>query len=161
MSLLDIEIIDFKKYRDNRGYFLNLASIEEASLLDVDKRIIEIKTSFSYAKTFRGLHLQAPPYSQGKLVTVIKGSIIDVIYNPYIKKVIEIPLDENSNKTIYIPPGYAHGFYAREDSLVIYGITENTYHPETEISFSINKIEVEKFNKNEILYISEKDKEGI
>ncbi len=112
-----------KSYKDNRGYFSEL--VRENVL---NKKFTFQVMSYSKKNVVRGLHLQLKK-SQGKFVSVLKGKIFDVAvdirknsktYMKYFKCI----LSDKNNKSIYIPPGFAHGFYSFEkENIVIYGCT--------------------------------------
>jgi dTDP-4-dehydrorhamnose 3,5-epimerase len=125
-------------FSDERGYFLE--SFNESSLKEVIGEVdfVQDNESLSVKNVLRGLHFQKPPHAQGKLVRVIKGSVLDVVvdlrknsktYGQH-KKII---LSEKEKNQFYIPPGFAHGFCALEDNTIFsYKCTEY-YHPEAEI----------------------------
>ena len=119
-------LIIFKKkyFNDNRGYFLELYK----------KKIIKKNfpfTCISYSKknVIRGLHIQLKN-SQGKLLTVIKGKIFDVVLDLRLNsktfgKIYKIVLSERNSKSLYIPPGFAHGFCGLDkENYIIYSCTE-------------------------------------
>lgn len=97
--------------------------------------IAQLNYSFSYAGTLRGLH--KTPY--GKLVTCVKGKVFDVCLdlrpdsNSY-KNYTYTDLDQDSLNQIYIPPNCGHGFYAYEDSILIYAQSE-LYDPNKDECF--------------------------
>lgn len=92
----------------------------------------------------RGLHYQLPPKEQGKIVAVIKGRILDVAVDirkssESFGKYVYAELSENNHYMLWIPPGFAHGFQALEESTIVYFITYNEYSPLHErcINYSI------------------------
>ena len=84
------------------------------------------KIIFLYLKgVIRGLHFQREPFSQGKLVYVLNGSIFDYVINVNkksvnFKKSFFFELSSDIFEMIYIPPGYAHGFQALEDNTIVF-----------------------------------------
>ena len=124
-------------YGDERGYFLE--SFNEKSFNEAigGIKFVQDNESMSMKNVLRGLHFQKPPHAQGKLVRVIKGSVLDVVvdlrknsktYGQH-KKIILSELEKNQ---FYIPPGFAHGFCSLEDETIFsYKCTEY-YHPEVE-----------------------------
>ena len=116
-------IIKPRIFSDERGYFYESfnKAIFEKNGLDID--FIQDNQSLSHRGVLRGLHFQAPPFQQGKLVRVIQGSVLDVAvdirthsasYGKY-----ESVLLSGENKTqFWIPPGFAHGFVTLEDNTI-------------------------------------------
>ena len=119
-NLIIIENIFFK---DKRGYFKELMKEN-----NIKKKFPFTVMSFSRKNVIRGLHLQTRK-SQGKFISVIKGKIFDIAVDlrknsktsgKYYKSI----LSEDNNKSIYIPPGFAHGFCAIEkENYIIYSCT--------------------------------------
>ena len=93
--------------------------------------------SISNKNVLRGLHFQNPPFEQGKLLRVPKGSIMDIAVDirkdsPYYGKYFSIILSDKNNLTLWIPPGFAHGFLTLEDNTIfIYKCTQ-VYNKESE-----------------------------
>lgn len=111
------------------------------------------------------MHFQIKPYEQAKLVTVLRGSIYDIIVDlnkkskTYKKKKI-IKLDSKKFNSVFVPRGYAHGFISLEnDTLVKYNI-DNIYNPKSERCLSYREINFDKIFSKKNLIISKKDIEG-
>ncbi len=99
--------------------------------------------SSSKKGVLRGLHFQAPPYDQGKLVQVLKGSVLDVAVDirknsPSYGQYYSIELNERNRLQFYIPPGFAHGFLSLEDDTIFHYKCTNPYHKESEGSILWN-----------------------
>tara|TARA_B100001063_G_C16754118_1_gene552070 strand:- start:33 stop:557 length:525 start_codon:yes stop_codon:yes gene_type:complete len=130
-------IIKNKSFADKRGYFKEI--IRENI---INKKFPFLVMSFSKKKVIRGLHIQTKE-SQGKFVSVLKGKIFDVAidlrknsktYGKYFSCV----LSEKDNKSIFIPPGFAHGFQAMaKENYVIYSCTKYR-NKKSEISINPN-----------------------
>ena len=120
-------------HKDNRGYFKELL-VEK----NIKKKFPFLVMSFSKKNVIRGLHLQTN-HSQGKFVTVIKGKIFDVAVDLRKKsktfgKYFNSILSEKNSKSIYIPPGFAHGFQGLgKENYIIYSCT-NYRNAKSEIS---------------------------
>lgn len=153
------KIFFYKKIKDKRGYF---SEIYLQKILK--KTFVQDNLVFNKKKnTFRGLHYQQKPYEQGKLITVIRGSIIDYIcevkknINQYILK--KYQLTEYDNKCLWVPSNYAHGYLTCEDNtIVLYKVTK-LYNPEYEKKINIFREEIHpplNFKKKKII-ISKKD----
>jgi dTDP-4-dehydrorhamnose 3,5-epimerase len=128
--------IEPKIFNDERGYFLEKYKKSEFYNNGIKYDFIQDNLSFSTRNVLRGLHFQNKPYAQGKLVSVIKGKILDVAVNidqnsKYFKKYVMRELSSEKNNMLFIPPEYAHGFYAFEDSIVYYKTT-NEYNKDYE-----------------------------
>ena len=120
----DLFLVQQNRFLDNRGYFKEL--IQEYKL---NLKFPFVVMSFSKKNVIRGLHIQTKN-SQGKLLSVIKGKIFDVAldlrknsktYGKYFSCI----LSEKNSKSIYIPPGFAHGFCGLDkENYVIYSCTK-------------------------------------
>ena len=117
-------LVKNKKFNDSRGYFRELI-IEKNIKVKFPFQVM----SFSKKNVIRGLHIQTKN-PQGKFVTVIKGTIFDVTvdlrkksktYGKYFSKI----LSAKNSLSIYIPPGFAHGFCALDkENFVVYSCTQ-------------------------------------
>ena len=120
-NLILINNISFK---DNRGYFKEL--LKEKYL---NRKFPFLVMSFSKKNVIRGLHLQTKN-SQGKFISVIKGKIFDVVVDLRKKsktfgKSFSVILSEKNAKSIFIPPGFAHGFCTLSDeNYIVYSCTK-------------------------------------
>ena len=136
-------LIKPKVFSDRRGYFFESWSklIFEKEGLNLD--FVQDNQSLSKKGVLRGLHFQNPPFAQGKLVSVISGSVLDVVvdirkdsatYGQY----FSVTLGQESKTFFWIPPGFAHGFVALEDNTILcYKCTE-FYNKESEDSLFWN-----------------------
>jgi dTDP-4-dehydrorhamnose 3,5-epimerase len=91
----------------------------------------------------RGLHFQAPPFAQGKLVRVIKGSALDIAVDirngsPTYGKSVSILLNAENRKQLWIPEGFAHGFVSLEEGTIFQYKCTNYYHQPSERSILWN-----------------------
>ncbi len=124
-------------FSDERGYFLESFNENDFNQFVFEIKFVQDNESRSMKNVLRGLHFQKPPHAQGKLVRVIKGSVLDVVvdlrknsktYGQH-KKIV---LSEKEKNQFYIPAGFAHGFCSLEDETIFsYKCTEY-YHPEAE-----------------------------
>ncbi len=119
----DLLIFQNKAYKDKRGYFKEIQREN-----NIKKKFPFIVMSFSKKNVIRGLHIQNKN-SQGKFISVLKGKIFDVAVDlrknskTYGKCHSSI-LSENNSKSIYLPPGFAHGFCALDkENYIIYSCT--------------------------------------
>jgi dTDP-4-dehydrorhamnose 3,5-epimerase len=114
-------VIEPKVFKDHRGYFYesyNATAFKEAG---IDAVFVQDNQSLSQKGILRGLHFQAPPHAQGKLVRVIKGAVLDVVVDirkasPTYGRHYSIELTEDNFKMFWIPEGFAHGFLTLENN---------------------------------------------
>jgi dTDP-4-dehydrorhamnose 3,5-epimerase len=159
----DVLICIPKVFEDSRGY------LSESFRKDLFEEAVSRKINFcqditskSAKGVFRGLHFQTPPYAQSKLVRVIKGKVIDIAvdlrkYSPTYKKHISVELSEYNHKQLFIPRGFAHGFFSIEESIFTYKV-DNFYNEKHDTGISVFDpalgIDLSILNK---IQVSEKD----
>ena len=129
--------------RDDRGYLFE--AFNHLKFLDggLDIRFLQDNESKSAKSVVRGLHLQVPPYEQGKLVRVVKGSALDVAVDirkssPTYGKWVSVMLSGENKQMFWIPPGFAHGFVALENETIFFYKCTNIYNKESERSIIWN-----------------------
>ncbi|MGB0933658.1 MAG: dTDP-4-dehydrorhamnose 3,5-epimerase [Lishizhenia sp.] len=131
-------IIEPSVFEDERGYFFesfNVNNFKKTTGLEVN--FVQDNESKSQQGVLRGLHFQKPPFAQGKLVRVIKGSVLDVAVDlrknsATYGKFQSIVLSEANKKQFYIPPGFAHGFLTLENETIFSYKCTNNYEPASE-----------------------------
>lgn len=142
-----ILLIEPRVFSDSRGTFFesfNERTLKEAGLAF---DFVQDNQSISKKGVIRGLHFQRQPYEQGKLVRVIKGSVIDVVLDlrkdsPTFGRHYDIELNDRNNLMLWIPPGFAHGFSVlEEDTVFLYKVT-NYYHSASESGIIYNDIDL-------------------
>jgi dTDP-4-dehydrorhamnose 3,5-epimerase len=155
-----------KVFGDERGYFLETFSQYKYEKILEELNFVQDNLSMSDKGVLRGLHFQNPPFDQGKLVQVIKGSAFDISVDirknsPTYGEHFHILLTEKDKNQIWIPPGFAHGFCAIEDNTIFSYKCTNYYSPENESTILWNDelLNIDWTIENPI--ISEKDKKGI
>ncbi|NUM51604.1 MAG: dTDP-4-dehydrorhamnose 3,5-epimerase [Flavobacteriales bacterium] len=165
-SINDLIVIQPTVFEDDRGCFFESYNENIFAKNGIDIKFVQDNQSVSRKGVLRGLHFQAPPYSQAKLVRVIKGSVLDVAVDIRKKsntygKYFSIELNEENKTMLYIPEGFAHGFIAKENNTVFVYKCSNFYSKESEHSILWNdpKIGIDWHEQSPI--ISEKDKLGI
>lgn len=113
-------------FSDARGLFSKTFSDDVQLQYGESIDLSEVFYSISAKNVLRGMHYQKRPNDHVKLVSVIKGSVLDVVVNidpdsPSCGDFEEFEIDEDSNFSILIPPGYAHGFLSTSsDSILLY-----------------------------------------
>lgn len=139
----DLYVIEPKLWKDNRGYFYESYSAKAFADADINAVFVQDNQSFSQKGTLRGLHAQAPPFAQGKLVRVLQGAVIDVAVDirknsPTYGQHFSVELTGDNHKQLWVPPGFLHGFVTlQDDTIFCYKVT-NYYDKESEIGVMWN-----------------------
>jgi dTDP-4-dehydrorhamnose 3,5-epimerase len=115
-------------FPDSRGHFMELHKQSQFSSYIPETVFVQDNLSFSKKGVIRGMHLQISPGLQGKFVRCLEGRIHDFVVDvrkdsPTFKKLFGVELDGSKNQSLYVPPGFLHGFQALEDALVVYKCT--------------------------------------
>jgi dTDP-4-dehydrorhamnose 3,5-epimerase len=130
-------IIKPRVFKDSRGFFFESYKKSEFMQNGISVEFVQDNVSRSDKGVFRGLHYQIEPAEQGKLVRCSRGRIVDIAVDIRrnsitFKQYVMIELSAADRNMVYIPPGFAHGFYALDDgSQVHYKITSE-YNPALE-----------------------------
>jgi dTDP-4-dehydrorhamnose 3,5-epimerase len=116
---------------DERGFFARTWCQKVFESRGLNPKVVQCSTSFNTRKgTLRGMHYQAPPYAEAKLVRCTRGAIYDVVVDlrpqsPTFKNWVAVALSAENHDMIYVPEGCAHGFLTMEDETeVFYQISE-------------------------------------
>ena len=130
-------VIKPKIFGDDRGHFFESWSKDSFVKNGLDLDFVQDNQSLSSKGVLRGLHFQNPPYAQGKLVRVIKGSVLDVAVDirkdsPTYGQHFSIQLTEKNKTIFWIPPGFAHGFVTLEDDTIFTYKCTGVYNKESE-----------------------------
>jgi dTDP-4-dehydrorhamnose 3,5-epimerase len=156
--------IEPKIFGDNRGWFYESYSKEKFEKLGTTAEFVQDNRSFSAQKgTLRGLHCQTNPKAQAKLVSCIKGEILDVAVDirkgsPTFMKWVAVRLSEENKKMLFIPKGCLHGFVTLTDNVEISYKVDDFYSPENDRSICWNDSEIGVEWGVEDPVLSEKDK---
>ena len=123
-------------FEDERGFFFESFSQESFNKIVPNTVFLQDNQSYSIANVLRGLHFQNEPFTQGKLVRVVTGKVLDVAVDlrkdsPTYGQHYKVILDASKNNMFYVPEGFAHGFATLEPSIFSYKCT-NTYNKESE-----------------------------
>jgi dTDP-4-dehydrorhamnose 3,5-epimerase len=161
----DVFLLEPRVFTDSRGFFLESYNQRTFAPLGIHAQFVQDNQSYSKKGVLRGLHYQVAR-AQGKLVQVLQGEIFDVAVDlrpvsPTFAKWVGVRLSSSSHQMIWIPSGFAHGFYTcSEAAHVIYKVTD-FYSPEDERTLIWNDAEIGidwPLEGNPIL--SEKDRTG-
>ncbi|WP_102346532.1 dTDP-4-dehydrorhamnose 3,5-epimerase [Bacillus sp. Marseille-P3661] len=124
--------------KDSRGYFMRTFDEKQLRNYRIERNWVQENHAFSQKKgTIRGLHLQLGPYSESKLIRVVRGAIMDVfldlrLNSPTYGKWDSIVLSEENNTMLYIPRGFAHGYCTLTDHCEVIYKVDNYYSPKNE-----------------------------
>lgn len=133
----DVKTIIPQVFGDSRGWFVEQYNAERYKAAGITADFVQDNESFSSKGVVRGLHWQAAPYTQAKLVRVIHGAVWDVAVDirkgssTFGKHVSEV-LTADNHKQFFIPRGFAHGFIVLEDNTLFSYKCDNLYHPEAD-----------------------------
>jgi len=135
-AIPEVVILEPKVYQDDRGYFFEAFSEEIFSHLVTPTHFVQDNESRSSYGVVRGLHFQAPPYAQAKLVRVVKGSVLDVAVDlrkgsPSYGTHVAVELSEENHRMLFIPRGFAHGFSVLSSDAIFQYKCDNYYAPQS------------------------------
>jgi dTDP-4-dehydrorhamnose 3,5-epimerase len=129
--------IHVERKADERGFFARTWCQEEFARLGLNPRVVQCSISFNARKgTLRGIHYQARPHAENKVVRCTSGGIYDVVVDlrpgsPSFKEWIAVILTSANRSMVYVPEGCGHGFLTLEpETEVLYQMSE-FYHPES------------------------------
>ena len=123
-------------FGDDRGFFTEIYQADKYSMGGIGGGFVQDNLSRSVKRTLRGLHFQSPR-AQGKLVTVLRGSILDVavdvrLNSPTFGQHIMVELNDENRRQLWIPPGLAHGFIVQSDIADFFYKCDEFYSPASE-----------------------------
>jgi len=131
-------VIHLEPKEDERGFFARAWSQSEFESHGLNARIVQANLSYNKRRgTLRGLHCQAPPYEEAKLVRCFRGAIYDVIVDlrsgsPTFLEWIGVRLTAENRRMLYVPEGFAHGFQTLEDDTEVFYHVTQLYTPDAE-----------------------------
>jgi dTDP-4-dehydrorhamnose 3,5-epimerase len=165
-KLNDCFIIKPTLFEDERGYFYesyNQKKFTQLSGIDID--FVQDNQAKSNFGILRGLHFQKGEHAQAKLVSVIKGRVIDIAVDirpessTYLQH-IAIELSELNHLQLFVPRGFAHGYSVLEDNTIFFYKCDNFYHKDAEggIIYNDPSLQIDWQLKPSEMILSEKDK---
>ena len=136
-ELPEVLIVEPKLFGDDRGFFLECFQGERYAEAGIFRPFIQDNLSRSRRGVLRGLHLQNPS-TQGKLVSVMRGRVLDVavdvrIGSPMFGRHVTVELSEENRRQLWVPRGFAHGFAVLSESADFFYKCDNAYSPKDEI----------------------------
>ena len=166
-------IIEPQIFEDSRGFFLESYNYNTFKELGIENIFVQDNHSKSSKGVLRGLHFQKGEYSQAKLISILRGSILDIVVDlrensETFGECFSIELNEKDKRMLFIPKYFAHGYLTLEDNTEIFYKCDNFYNPKSEagimwndkdlnIEWNLKKYGI---NENELI-ISEKDKKNM
>ena len=131
-------IIEPRVFPDDRGYFYESYNKNKFAEAGITHEFVQDNQSFSQKGALRGLHGQANPFAQGKLVRVLQGSVLDVAVDirknsPTYGQHLTVELSGTNHLQLWIPPGFLHGFVTLEDDTIFTYKVTNFYDKASEI----------------------------
>ena len=131
-------IIEPERIEDTRGFFARAWCKNEFDTHGLNSRLVQCNIAFNKTQgTLRGMHYQATPHEEIKLVRCTKGVIYDAIVDlrpgsPTYLKWIGVELTEQNHKMLYVPEGFAHGYQTLTDNTEVFYHVSQFYSPESE-----------------------------
>jgi dTDP-4-dehydrorhamnose 3,5-epimerase len=165
-SLEGLIILKLPFYEDSRGGFMESYQHEKFSIAGIDHVFVQDNESISHKNVLRGLHFQIPPFSQGKLVRVPHGAVLDVVVDLRKNSTTfglheSILLSSDNRLQLWIPPGFAHGFLSLEENTVFSYKCSAFYNKDAERSIVWNDSDLNIQWGIDNPVVSQKDMEGM
>lgn len=137
-----VVIIEPRIFKDARGYFFESFSQREFDEKVRPIRFVQDNESMSTYGVMRGLHFQRPPFTQSKLVRVVRGSVLDVVVDirkgsPTYGRHVAVELTGENHLQFFVPRGFAHGFSVLSGTAVFQYKCDNFYAPQADDGISI------------------------
>ena len=170
MKVIDTEIeglviLEPQVFGDDRGYFFESFSLKRFEEKVSKTVFVQDNESKSKYGVLRGLHYQLPPYTQAKLVRVVKGRVLDVAVDirkgsPTFRKHVAVELSEENKLQFFLPKGFAHGFAVLSEEAVFQYKCDEYYAPDHEgaIRYDDPELGIDWKLPVEDIILSEKDK---
>lgn len=136
-KIKDVILVKPKVFGDSRGFFMESYKKSDFFANGIDVEFNQDNHSKSSKGVLRGLHYQAAPHGQAKLVRCVRGRIYDVAVDirpssPTFGKYVKVELSEDNKQMLYIPVGFAHGFVALTDEVEILYKASGEYAPQAD-----------------------------
>ena len=144
LALSGAFVLDPERLEDERGFFARTWCREELAARGLVADLVQCSLSFNRRKgTLRGMHYQAAPHEETKIVRCTMGAIYDVIVDlrpdsPTHRRWAAVELSAENHRQLYIPAGFAHGFQTLVDNAEVFYQISESYHPESACGFRWN-----------------------
>jgi dTDP-4-dehydrorhamnose 3,5-epimerase len=129
-------LVDLELLTDERGFFARTYCADEFAAQGLSMPLRQCSVSYNARKgTLRGLHYQAAPHEEHKLVRCTAGAIFDVIvdirpHSPHYRQWFGTELSARNRRAVFIPPGFAHGFVTLSDAAEVYYMISVPHSPQ-------------------------------
>jgi len=130
-------LVGLEPREDSRGFFARTWCAREFAAAGLETRVAQCSLSVSLRRgTLRGLHYQAAPHQEAKLIRCPRGALLDVILDlrpdsPAFRQHFSVELNQHNRLALYVPTGCAHGFQTLEDDTEIWYQMSEFHHPES------------------------------
>ena len=149
-KLAGLKLLEPQVFHDNRGYFFEQYNSRLCSDQGIGDKFVQDNISFSAeVGTLRGLHMQVPPFPQGKLISVVRGAIFDVAVDvrrssPTYGKWAAVELNDSNHLQFWIPAGFLHGFQTLQPETIVTYKCSGPYHQASEmgVRFDDSKLSI-------------------
>ena len=134
-ALPEVRLIRPPRFGDARGYFTESYHRDKWQAAGIEETFVQDNQSYSAAVfTLRGLHFQAPPFAQAKVVRVLRGAVLDVAVDirrgsPTFGRHVAVPLSAADGGQLLVPVGFAHGFLTLEPETEVFYKVSAPYSP--------------------------------
>jgi dTDP-4-dehydrorhamnose 3,5-epimerase len=137
-ALPDVLLFEPRVFGDQRGYFFETFRLDIFERHAGSRVFVQDNESFSRRGVLRGLHYQKPPHTQGKLVRVVRGRVLDVAVDartgsPTFGRHVAEELSDENRRMMWIPPGFAHGFLVLSETALFSYKCDAYYAPGAEV----------------------------
>ena len=163
-----IVIVEPQVFGDSRGYFMETYQKEKYAAAGIDVTFVQDNESMSRYGVVRGLHYQAEPFAQAKLIRVVSGRVLDVAVDirknsPTYGKVFTLELSSENKLQLFLPHGIAHGFAVLSETAIFTYKCDNFYAPQYEhtIRYDDPILNIDWRIPIDQRIISDKDKKGV
>jgi dTDP-4-dehydrorhamnose 3,5-epimerase len=129
-------VVEPERHEDERGFFARAWCRREFEARGLDATLAQCNISYTKARgTVRGMHYQAAPWREAKLVRCTRGAIHDVVLDvrphaPTYRQWVAVPLSADDRRMVYVPEGMAHGFQTLADDTEVFYQMSEAHHPE-------------------------------
>jgi dTDP-4-dehydrorhamnose 3,5-epimerase len=166
-ALPGLKLLEPTVFQDERGYFFESYNHSAFRALGIEEKFLQDNQSLSTQRgVLRGLHFQAPPHAQSKLVRVIQGAVLDVVVDirtssETFGQHASFRLDSVGKQLLYIPEGFAHGFLTLEENTLFSYKCGDMYNKASEVSIQWNDPDLDIDWGIDEPILSEKDRIGV